>query len=57
MIQIEETRLKEIKTTRLGKDIYFGVSISPKRIPLKQERNSAVLMSSISVNSTLYSNV
>lgn len=57
MIQIEETRLKEIKTTRIGEGIYFGLSISPKRIPLKQERNSAVLMSSISVNSTLYSNV
>lgn len=57
MIQIEETRLKEIKTTRIGEDIYFGLSISPKRVRFKQERNSVVLMSSISVNSTPYSNV
>jgi hypothetical protein len=57
MIQIDETRLKEIKTTRIGEDIYFGLSISPKRASFKQERNSVVLMSTFSVNSTLYSNV
>lgn len=57
MIQIEGTRLKEIKTARIGEDIYFGLSKSPKRIPLKRERNSVLLMSSISVNSTPYSNV